>query len=662
MRIRMQEKTLSFGTDAPWTTGACPIITNDIYTGETYDARLEQRDWLITDGASTWPKAVAGKPPPQVVGATLSPELMEPIRALSLRVPEFVTRTAMGSTILDFGQNIAGWLRLSLRACSLGSTVTVRHAEFLYSNRSALYVGNLRAARATDVYICRGGAVRHEPRFTYHGFRFAEIIVTGDVDWSWADQRARVVHSDVKSRSSLRMANDVLTKVQEAIRWTQVDNLHSVPTDCPQRDERQGWMADASVSAEQAVLNFDMRRFYLNWLQVIVDAQQSTYARDCDITVPGGGINGTCFGAVTDTSPHPAGVYGHRPADPSWGAALPLLVDLVNRYYGEDDAVQFVPALHAWAEFLLSMRQNGTVKYHYYGDWLQPGKVASDPIVSEMSAGFNSILAVKIASTLGDSASRSRFASELADMVKVFEATYWNPQVSAFGDGTQAPQVFALYLGGLDTTHEGLALKRLLDLLERDCIGTGIIATKWLFPVLSRYNRTSLGLRLASGTGFPSWGYMVANGATTIWEHWDAYHNPSGDVMSSHNHPAFTSIGAWFFTDLVGLRVDRLPIELGTTLDAYDPLLPKASGEIWLTSGLARVSWEMTPGRGACVNGTCPEECSVRVPLNSWNVVEALTHLQSQGLRAEVCGAAVCVRRPAGPFTIQLSENGALFI
>merc|ERR1712232_1071936 len=153
---------------------------------------------------------------------------------------------------------------------------------------------------------------------------------------------------------------------------------------------------------------------------------------------------------------------------------------------------------------------------------------------------------------------------------------------------------------------------------------------------------------------------MVAKGATTIWEHWDTYHNRSGDGMSSHNHPAFTSVGAWFFTDLVGLRVDRSPIELGTTLDVYDPLLPQASGEIQLTSGLAKVSWHMSPSRGASVNGTCPVDCSVRMPLNGWNVAEALTRLQSQGLKVEVCGTAVCVQRSAGSFTIQLSEAESL--
>merc|ERR1711904_432270 len=197
-----------------------------------------------------------------------------------------------------------------------------------------------------------------------------------------------------------------------------------------------------------------------------------------------------------------------------------------------------------------------------------------------MAASFNSLLALQVASGVGSQADRSRFAGHYKEMHRAFEFAYWNPNLSAFGDGTQAPQVFALHLGGLAHDQEQMALARLLSLLENKGIDTGIIATKWLFPVLSKYGHTGLGLKLASSTAFPSWGYMMAKGATTIWEHWDVYHNPSGDAMSSHNHPAFTSVGAWFYTDLVGIRVDRTPIELGPTLLRYDPLLPSAAGEL----------------------------------------------------------------------------------
>eukprot|EP00931_Biecheleriopsis_adriatica_P043234 TRINITY_DN24729_c0_g1_i1.p1 TRINITY_DN24729_c0_g1~~TRINITY_DN24729_c0_g1_i1.p1 ORF type:complete len:792 (-),score=99.85 TRINITY_DN24729_c0_g1_i1:157-2472(-) len=649
LEVALQGSAMTIITDTNWSFGSCPIVQSDIYNGEIYDARLEDSSWAQPGGGLHWRKIPSSAPPVAATNATLSLQLMPPVRALELLSAELVTSTDT-SAILDFGQNIAGWVRLKLESCTPGSQVTVRHAEILVENRTALYTGNLRSAKQTDVYVCRGGPAEHEPRFTYHGFRFAEISTSGNVSLSWVEQHARVVHSDVGSRGTLDMKSQVLTDVQRAIRWTQLDNLHSVPTDCPQRAERQGWMADAAVSAEQAILNFDMRQFYLNWLQVIVDTQESTFYHDCKLPVPGGGINGTCRGALTDTSPHPHGVNGHRPADPSWGAALPILVDLVRRYFGEVDAETFAPAVHAWAEFLLSMRQGGVVRYHYYGDWLQPGKVPSNPVVSEMAAAFNTLLALQVASAVGSTVERSRFAGEYDEMRRAFELAYWNPNVSAFGDGSQAPQVFALHLGGLTHDKEQMALTRLLSLLQSDGIETGIIATKWLFPLLSRYEQTGLGLKLASSTAFPSWGYMIAKGATTIWEHWDAYHNPSGDTMSSHNHPAFASVGAWFYTDLVGIRVDRTPIELGPSLLSYDPLLPSASGELHTAHGLVAVRWHMRPN--VHIEGQCPVDCIVRIPLDGLPVDEALWAIHP----AKKCGLAVCKHVSAGAFSIDLPQ------
>jgi len=649
-------KNITIITDEDWTVGPCPVDQSDIYLGEIYDARKELMGWSSPEASTPlWPKVTLRPPAPVLSKTVLSPQPMAPIRALALLTPEFVTMSKDGATIIDFGQNIAGWVQLSLNDCTSGAVVTIRHGEFLIDNRTAIHFGNLRGAKATDVYTCKGGAVKHEPSFTYHGFRYAEVSVLGSASWSWHDLRARVVHSDVKPRGELNMHSTVLMDVHRAIRWTQLDNLHSVPTDCPQRDERQGWMADASVSAEQALLNFDMRDFYLNWLQVIVDTQQSTFAGDCKITVPGGGVNGTCLGAVTDTSPHVKGLFGTRPADPSWGAALPILVDLVNRYYGWEAVQPFVPAAHAWATFLLSMRQDGVVKYHNYGDWLEPGKVPSTAIVSEMSAAFNSIMAVQIASEFGDAKDRAHFTAESANMLAAFNHIYWNTKISAFGDGSQAPQVYALHMGGLSTEREHATLKVLLTSLDRQGIDTGIIATKWLFPLLSKYNRTDLGLKLASGTAFPSWGYMIAKGATTIWENWNAYRAPSGDRMSSHNHPAFTSVGAWFYTDLVGIRVDRMPIELGTTLSSYDPLLPWASGQVQTSDGEASVSWHMRPY--VRVEGKCPSACVVRVPLDGMPMAEALQSLLGSEDTPFTCGTSICIRVAWGAFHFELKAE-----
>eukprot|EP00933_Yihiella_yeosuensis_P006417 TRINITY_DN11110_c0_g1_i1.p1 TRINITY_DN11110_c0_g1~~TRINITY_DN11110_c0_g1_i1.p1 ORF type:complete len:793 (+),score=108.52 TRINITY_DN11110_c0_g1_i1:51-2429(+) len=654
MKVGDQNLSQTVTSGPGWTTGPCPITYNDVYNGEHYDARLENPAWSMVNFPPRWQPAPIVPTPLVLTNTKLTEQTMNPIRALSLLPSQLVYQNMSdGRMILDFAQNIAGWLRLELPDCAFGTTITLRHAEFLTEPRTQMYRGNLRGAKATDVYTCKGGKVVYEPRFTYHGFRFAEITVEGAASLSWSNIQARVVHSDVKPRGLVQFANRVLNDVQLAIRWTQVDNLHSVPTDCPQRDERQGWMADASVSSEQAALNFDMCSFYTNWLQVIADAQQSTLA---GCTNPLKKSHFSCKGAVPDTTPHMPGVYGSRPADPSWGAALPIVFDVVRRYCGEAQAKPFVEPVHSWADFLLTMEEgDGSVHYHYYGDWLQPGKVPSDEKVSQMTSGFNALRAVKIASSAGPADRRTYFEQEFTIMLEAWEKSYWDESAGYFLDGSQAPQVYALYLG-VSPAREKLAIARLVKLLKADGIGTGIISTKYLFPVLSKHGHVDLGLKLASSTSFPSWGFMLSKGATTIWEHWDAYHNPSGDTMSSHNHPAFTSVGAWFYTDLVGMRVDRSPVELGTMLDEFDPLLPQAFGELNSSEGQIQIDWVMNEGGGTNVHGVCPFECIVRVPLNGLPLSSALDQLSKAGHSGAACGKAVCMRTGTGNFHFELSK------
>jgi len=578
-------------------------------------------------------------------------------------VVELVATLPDGAVLLDFGKNRAGWVQLSLRNCSAGTVVTLRHAEVLTGDRTALYVDNLRGAKATDVYTCRGGAVVHEPRFTYHGFRFVEMSVNGTATWSWKDQSVRIVHSAVHPRGQISMENPVLTRIQDAILLTQSDNLHSVPTDCPQRDERQGWMADAAVSAEQAMHNFDMYTFYGNWLQVVVDAQETNNEfGDCHMPK---GINSTrmCTGAVADTSPHLPGTYGQRPADPSWGIALPLIADLLGKHYGSAVAEKFASPVHAWADFLLSVREeSGIVKYHYYGDWLQPGKVPSDPLISYMAAGFSATLALEFASKIGPAPDRARFAQEFTTMRSKYLGVYWNGTLKSFGDGTQAAQVFALKLGGLSAAQDKAAWSRLLELLGSQGINTGIIATKWLFPLLSERGRTDLGLQLASSSAYPSWGYMLAKDATTIWEHWDAFGHGQSPHMSSHNHPAFTSVGAWFYTDLVGIRVDPYSLELGPTLDMHNDLLPSASGTLAVDDGVAKVSWSTRPI--VQIQGECPRTkgCTVRVPLDGMKFQEAAAILGPQAGDHGVspCGRSACVQVLRGAFALMLRASSLI--
>jgi hypothetical protein len=300
--------------------------------------------------------------------------------------------------VADFAQNIAGWGRLTLKKCPAGLQIKMSFGEVLHQTTHAgirctgtgnaedaasslldplhncswvsgmvnmqylmcvAHHGSVTGDRcAVDLYTCRGGAQEvYEPRFTYHGFRYIQIEGLPDDGLPVWEVQARVVHSDVESGSSLHFGGTAaasMNQLQSNLEWTQRDNLHSVPTDCNQRTERQGWMADASVSAETAHHNFarQVQPFYRNWLRSIVDVQQDFPAADpLDKRSCGHQGRADCIGAVTDTVPHPPGTFGTRPADPSWSSSFDLTYWYLVRYSGDKRiANSTYPALRSYVE------------------------------------------------------------------------------------------------------------------------------------------------------------------------------------------------------------------------------------------------------------------------------------------------------------------------
>ncbi len=574
-------KQISVVSDTTWRAGQGPITSASIFDGETYDAQLETPGWDLPGfDDSSWSAAQEAKAP----GGVLSAQMMPPIRVVDTIVPKSMTNPQSDVYVYDMGQNFTGWAKLRVRG-PRGTKVTLRFAELIYDN-GMINRETIRRAKARDTYFLRGeGLEVYEPRFTYHGFRYIEL--TGFPGTPGLDTlRGRLVHSAVEPTGSFAASTPILNQIQRIIRWGQRTNLHSVPTDCPQRDERMGWMGDAHVTAEEAMLNFDMAAFYTNFVRDIRDVQ---------------GEDGT----ITDTVPHK---YGSRPADPAWGTAYPLICWYMHEQYGDRRILEEnYDGLKKYVEFLRSRAEDNILRYSYYGDWVAVEQTPGE-LVSAAYYFYDVDILAKIAKVLGktdDAQSYAKLASEIKD---AFHREFFNPKMGSYANGTQTADTMALYLGLVPKDQSG----RVMGNLTRDIVyrhnthvTTGFIGVKYLFPLLTRAGRSDLAYDLATQTTYPSWGYMIASGATTLWELWQ---NKTGPSMNSHNHPMFGSVGAWFYQALGGINAEtpgygKIRIQPQMARD-----LAWASASVETVRGTVTCSWNRSPGT---VN------VDVMVPVNS---------------------------------------------
>jgi alpha-L-rhamnosidase len=559
-------------SDTSWKTAAGPIVEDSIYNGETYDARLEQPSWDRPDfDDSSWKPAQKVKAP----GGVLSAQLMPAIKVVDTIVPLVMTNPAPGVYVFDLGQNISGWAQLRVRG-PRGTDVRLRFAELLYDNRM-INQENLRSARAEDHYLLKGeGEEIWEPRFTYHGFRYIEV--TGFPGTPKIDSvRGRVVHTAVSPVGNFSCSKQIINDIQRIILWGQKTNLHSIPTDCDQRDERMGWMGDAQVTAEEAMMNYDMAAFYTNFLRNIRDVQGED-------------------GSITDTVPH---IWGSRPADPAWGTAYPLIAWYMYQYYGDKRILEeHYDGLKKYVEFLRSKVENGLVKYSYYGDWVAIDKCPNS-LVSSFYYYYDVKILADVARVLGKHQEADAYLKLAAEIKEAFNREFLDPNTKNYAGGSQTANTLPLFIGlAPDNARGGVWGNLFNDLVYKhdSHLTTGIIGTKYILDVLTAAGNSDLAYDLLTKTDFPSYGYMIKKGATTLWELWQKREGPS---MNSHNHPMFGSVGTWFYRALAG-------INMAPDTQAYKKLiirpqmvrdLTHASGSIYTINGEVSSFWEKADRR-----------------------------------------------------------------
>ncbi len=565
-------KHVTVTSSTAWKAKNGPIVSDSIWNGEVYDARLETPGWDMPGFKDAdWTAAQTVKSP----GGVLSAQMMPPIQDVDSMVPKSLTNPQPGVFVYDMGQNFSGWVDLRVSG-PRGAQVQLRFAELLYDN-GMINRENMRGAKERDIYILRGDGEEHyHPRFTYHGFRYVEV--TGYPGTPSLDSlRGHVVHTAVQTTGSFVASKQILNDIHRIIHWSDLTNLHSIPTDCDQRDERQGWMGDAQVSSEGMLLNFDMAAFYTNFLRDMRDVQ---------------GADGT----ITDTVPFLT--HGRRPADPAWGTAFPLITWYLYQQSGDPRVLQDnYDGLKKYVDDLSRRATNNVLSFSYYGDWVSTEDTPGAE-VSDFYYYYDTLVVSKMAAALGNSADAASYGDRAAQIKDAFNKEFFNPVTKEYANGTQTANVLPLFIDLVPADSRRQVGNNLFNniVYQHDThLTTGLAGLRYLFFALTQTSHADVAYDLATQTTYPSYGYMLASGATTVWELWQKKVGPS---MNSQNHHMMGSVDAWFYEGLGGINVD--PENPGYRHIRFEPQVTRDLTSVSATVGSVRgnvtSSWSHEPG------------------------------------------------------------------
>ena len=555
-------------TDQTWKTNHGPIIEADILNGETYDARLEFRNWNQPGfDDSAWKSS---RVYPDKAARQLQAYPGNPVQVFGELKAKSVTPKAGGKYLFDLGQNFAGVVRLKVKG-NKGDTIRLRFGEVLFPN-GEIMTENLRKARAIDTYILKGAKEGETwtPRFTYHGFQYVEVA--GFRTAPPLDAITGIVLTSATPESgSFETDSKLVNKLYQNIVWTQRSNYFDVPTDCPQRDERLGWTGDAQAYIESATFNNDIAAFFTKWLVDLNDAQRADDAYPLYAPAPN----------VRKTDTY----------SPGWSEAGIICPYTIYKTYGDTRVIRnFWPNMVAYLNFL---EQKSKKTYVYkeasfeeispkggFGDWLSVGKKTPPDMLATMYYGYVASMMAEMAGAIGKPDESARYSTIFDKIKQAFLNHYadatgkFKTNSAAYGDGdgyvdgqmgfeghTQTAYANAIYMQMLKPDQTQKAGNWLVDLIRanNNKLSTGFLGVKPLLPALSITGHSDEAYRLLLNTDYPSWGFEVINGANTVWERWNSYIKGKGFEnnagMNSFNHYAFGSVNEWLFEHAAGLKV-----------------------------------------------------------------------------------------------------------
>ncbi|MHB8061089.1 MAG: family 78 glycoside hydrolase catalytic domain [Ruminiclostridium sp.] len=530
-----------------WYVASSPIIYNSIYDGEDYDARIEKDGW---DTAQYDFESVAQKPGGWILatvvedpGGELIPELMEPIRVVESYKPVLVHSMEDGTLLYDIGQNLSGWVRIGVRG-EAGAGVVLKFAETIFPDNT-LNTLNLRLARASDSYILRGLNEREEyaPRFTYHGFRYFTVKTSGRVEI--LDLTAEFVRSDIERAVNFSCGNQLLNKLAEMMYYTDASNMHSIPTDCCQRDERQGWINDVTVRAEGSTYNFNVASFYEKWIRDIYDTQSPA-------------------GYLADTAPYR---WGSDPCDPDSNSPICIPLLLYRTYGNRRILTEYYEKMKKYVAALLSEADDYIISRSIWGDWASPAAECYDEkigasakskntpgaLVSTAYLYLDALQMAEIAEIVGAAEDISYYKFLAAKVKDAYNDKFFNMETAQYYTGSQGSNAISAGLGLVPEQFYEKVINNIdADVVTREYhLSTGSQGTKQMLGVLSKHGKIDTAFRLMTGKTYPGYGFMVENGATTIWERWES--DNIDNVMNSRNQPMHASVCVWFYKYIAGL-------------------------------------------------------------------------------------------------------------
>lgn len=534
-------------TDGTWKYyGNGPVIEDDFFDGETYDARKEVPGWHTASfDDSSWKAAETAQANPKLITAQIGPTVRidndvecSVVGTIKPDVP--VNDPSYGVTIYDLGQNIAGNVKVKLEGPA-GTVVKMRFGEMIDVNKgNTLYIENLIGAKATDYYTLKGtpGGEWYTPRFTFHGFRYFEVSAN-IVPPSPEDIKGIVLTSTIDQISTFESSNQLVNQLYSNIVWSQRDNFLSIPTDCPQRAERMGWAGDAQIFARTSTYNMDTNQFFEKWMQDVRDSQLSN-------------------GSITNVSPHVHTGDGTN----GWGDAVVIVPwQMYQQYNNVGILKDNYAAMKKWVAYLAANSTNYIRPNSGFGDWL-PVVSTSKQLTNTAFTAYANLLLSKIAVILEQDADAIVYQNQYQSIKTAWQNRFINED-GTLTENTQTAYALAIMADLIPAEKMDNAATAFVNNIRDNGwhLTTGFMGTGNLAQMLSKIGRDDVAFRLLEQTGYPSWLYSVVNGATTIWETWDCYIAETGVFRDpnygSFNHYSFGAIQEWMMRNMAGIERDE---------------------------------------------------------------------------------------------------------